>query len=53
MVVHICNTSYSGGGGRRLENLMAIPGKGSKTLALRTKYKQKGWGMGQVVECLL
>jgi hypothetical protein len=51
VVVHVCNPSYSWGGGRRI----VVPGNSQAKVwdpIWRTSWKQKNWGVAQVIECL-
>jgi hypothetical protein len=50
--VHICNPSYSGGGGRKIMSLSLIRAKLARP-CLKNKIKPKGLrGVAQVVELL-
>jgi hypothetical protein len=42
LVAHVCNPSYSGGGGRRSWSFGATLGKVNETLSQKQNIKQKG-----------
>jgi hypothetical protein len=49
MVIHTCNLSYSGDGGRKILSLKPAGGKLAR-LILKLKYKHSAGGIAQVVQ---